>query len=315
MMTGTVIGYNSTGSSTSRLRARTSIAANSVPTAAKPDRAGDEDRRQPERVREQRRLEQQRHERHEHELRRRRAARRCPSELADVDRRARGGRQQQRAQRLRLPLALERAAERQRARKRDRDPQDARPRRPRAPALPARARTRRPARTRRRRTASCRRSRGCGPRPSGPSAAMSQTVRAQQRHELARRRHDARDTSRAARRAASTASTIRPSRRNSALVEQPFRQIEVVRGEDDDGAARRAAPRSRATQRRRRGVVQPGERLVEQHEPRVVDQRALERHALPHAAREARHRIVARGRRGPRARAPRRAAAVASATP
>ena len=35
-MTGTVIGYNSTGSSTSRLRARTSIAANSVPTAAKP---------------------------------------------------------------------------------------------------------------------------------------------------------------------------------------------------------------------------------------------------------------------------------------
>ena len=36
MMTGIVIGYNSTGSSTSRLRARTSIAANSVPTAAKP---------------------------------------------------------------------------------------------------------------------------------------------------------------------------------------------------------------------------------------------------------------------------------------
>jgi hypothetical protein len=35
-MTGIVIGYNSTGSRTSRLRARTSIAANSVPTDAKP---------------------------------------------------------------------------------------------------------------------------------------------------------------------------------------------------------------------------------------------------------------------------------------
>ena len=36
MMTGIVIGYKSTGSSTSRLRARTSIAANSVPTEANP---------------------------------------------------------------------------------------------------------------------------------------------------------------------------------------------------------------------------------------------------------------------------------------
>src|SRR5436189_6418798 len=36
MITGTVIGYNSTGSRTSRLRARTSIAENSVPTAANP---------------------------------------------------------------------------------------------------------------------------------------------------------------------------------------------------------------------------------------------------------------------------------------
>src|SRR5262245_15290323 len=36
MMTGIVIGYNSTGNSTSRLRARTSIAAKSVPTAQYP---------------------------------------------------------------------------------------------------------------------------------------------------------------------------------------------------------------------------------------------------------------------------------------
>src|SRR5262245_48707343 len=36
IMTGTVFGYNRIGSITSRLRARTSIAANSVPTTAKP---------------------------------------------------------------------------------------------------------------------------------------------------------------------------------------------------------------------------------------------------------------------------------------
>ena len=36
MMTGMVIGYNRIGSITSRVRARISIAANSVPTAAKP---------------------------------------------------------------------------------------------------------------------------------------------------------------------------------------------------------------------------------------------------------------------------------------
>src|SRR3954471_918288 len=36
MITGMVIGYNRMGSSTSRERARTSIAANSVPTAANP---------------------------------------------------------------------------------------------------------------------------------------------------------------------------------------------------------------------------------------------------------------------------------------
>src|SRR5439155_21939866 len=36
IITGIVIGYSRTGSSTSRLRARTSIAANNVPTAANP---------------------------------------------------------------------------------------------------------------------------------------------------------------------------------------------------------------------------------------------------------------------------------------
>ena len=36
MITGTTTGYNSTGSSMSRLRVRTSMAAKSVPTAARP---------------------------------------------------------------------------------------------------------------------------------------------------------------------------------------------------------------------------------------------------------------------------------------
>ena len=70
MMTGIVIGYNSTGSSTSRLRARTSIAANSVPTAANPSVPAEQQCREQQRRVEQRRLEQERDERHEHDLRR-----------------------------------------------------------------------------------------------------------------------------------------------------------------------------------------------------------------------------------------------------
>ena len=46
--TGTVIGYSSTGSSTSRLRARTSIAAKSVPTAANPTVPAHDDGGEPE---------------------------------------------------------------------------------------------------------------------------------------------------------------------------------------------------------------------------------------------------------------------------
>ena len=49
-----------------------------------------------------------------------------PEQLADVERRAIGRRQQQRAQRVVLPLALEGAPERQRAREGDRNPQDGR---------------------------------------------------------------------------------------------------------------------------------------------------------------------------------------------
>ena len=129
MMTGTVIGYNRIGSSTSRVRDRISIAANSVPTARKPDRAEHEQRQQVQRPREQRRLEQKRHHRHQQQLGQRQQ-RDDPEQLADVDRRPRRRRQQQRAHRFAVALALERPSERQVAGEDDRDPQNADRRRP-----------------------------------------------------------------------------------------------------------------------------------------------------------------------------------------
>ena len=48
--------------------------------------------------------------------------------------------------------------------------------------------------------------------------------------------------------------------------------------------------RSRADQRRRRVIVEPRERLVEQHESWLVQQRALERETLTQPARN-RHAI------------------------
>ena len=44
-------------------------------------------------------------------------------------------------------------------------------------------------------------------------------------------------------------------------------------------------------QRHGRGIVQSGERLVEQEQPRIVQQRALEGQPLAHAAGEPRHKV------------------------
>ena len=78
MMTGTVIGYNRTGSSTSRLRARTSIAANSVPTAANPSVPAASRPRQPAAAaRSSGAWNSSADQRHEHELRRAPAAAGC----------------------------------------------------------------------------------------------------------------------------------------------------------------------------------------------------------------------------------------------
>ena len=69
-------------------------------------------------------------------------------------------------------------------------------------------------------------------------------------------------------------------------------RFEIVGREQDDaaGAAQIGKPRAK---RARRGIVQAGERLVEQHEPRLVQQRALEREPLTHPARKSSDRIVA----------------------
>ena len=53
-----------------------------------------------------------------------------------------------------------------------------------------------------------------------------------------------------------------------------------------------ASALSRARHHTDRRVVETGKRLVEQHQPWIVQQRALEREALPHAARKSVHRVV-----------------------
>ena len=212
-----------------------------------------------------------------------------------------GRRQQQRAQRVVLALALEGAAERQRARERDRNPQDA-----------GRHIVQR---------------RGL-PRPA-PNENTSTTVTAKNsvvdsdleaahldREVLA---HDEpRDAEEAAHdvrhrlpvalaQAARCRCRCRPCR--------PSLQEQIARVSRPSATSRscvastirqpaRCRSRSRADQRRGRRLIETGERLVEQQQPRLVQQRALERHALAHAAREARHRDRRRARRGRRARAP-----------
>ncbi len=64
-----------------------------------------------------------------------------------------------------------------------------------------------------------------------------------------------------------------------------------MRGQDDDGAALPQGLQP-GDESAGRCVVEARERLVEQHEAGIVDERALERDALPHAARELRHGVV-----------------------
>src|SRR4051812_48296931 len=83
--------------------------------------------------------------------------------------------------------------------------------------------------------------------------------------------------------------------------DQAVGEIEVVRGQKDDGAAggEGAQPIGDQTDG---AIVEAGERLVEQHQPRRMQQRTLERQPLAHAAgkRADRLRPPTRGGRGPR---------------
>ena len=74
-------------------------------------------------------------------------------------------------------------------------------------------------------------------------------------------------------------------------VDQAVGKIQIVCRQHDDGAAR--GQRTQAVGDDADGaIVEPGERFVEQHEPRPVQQRAFERQPLPHPARKPADRIL-----------------------
>ena len=251
------------------------------------------------------------------------------SQLADVKGRAIDGRHHQRAERLALPFALECAAERERARERDRNPQDARgsvtERRALADETEGEDED----------AGNCEEERRVD---DLPAADLDEQVLARDepgsleecQHYLVPRAF----ASPAARRAPRLRCSARPQallipqhatldrplsldlRTNSAHVTIPFAQgsraglergqaavlqyqgavddrfdcLEVV-GRDDDDAAVVAEAGEPIRQRNGRGVVEPRERFVEEHEARIVEERALERQALTHSARKPRHRL------------------------
>ena len=287
MMTGIVIGYNRIGSSTSRVRARTSIAANSVPTAAEPDRAA------------------------------RPAAPRSSS-----GRLKSGAWNSSATSGTSSSFGDAEQRERCRAACRRRSPAAAP-----APAA-ARAASRRSARARTcGRAPACRRTRsqstGCRPRrprPARPSftnanaktsthdtaknsvvSAISRLLtsiatsfrstsqRGAEEHVSALR--PARGTARAGPARAGSSASSRPSRTSATRVTRPSaRSRSCVASTTIAPPA--ASARSRSRDDADRAIVEAGERLVEQHQPRPVQQRALERQPLPHAAREAADRVV-----------------------
>ena len=67
--------------------------------------------------------------------------------------------------------------------------------------------------------------------------------------------------------------------------EQSFCQVQVVRAAMTMARPLRQ-PAKAADERARRGLVEPGERFVEQQEARLMEQRPFEREPLPHAARK-----------------------------
>ena len=250
MTTGTVIGYSRTGSSTSRECARTSIAANSVPTDGEADRA--RSRAGPPAA-----------------TARGRAARRTasPTTARAIDLDASHQQQQRRAAcRDRPPAARPARAAARAASRACRSRSNARPsasvpenatatqRMPAAasssdaPFAHEREREDQHARDARR-TASCTPARGCAPRRRRSLRAMSQAAR-EDAHRRAASAERARGSARAACRPRPAIAARRALGEADRAIDEAVRALEVVRGHHDDRArareARAAAPTSSA---------------------------------------------------------------------
>ena len=277
-----MIGYNRIGSSTSRLRARTSIAANSVPTAAKPSVPDDQQRRQQHRLREERRLnssptsgtsttstsaEQQQD----------------AEQLADVDRRPSAG-----ASSSARSVSLWRS--RSNVRPSASVPENAiATHRIAGGDVVERRGLRRPARTR-----------TSAPRHGEEQRRRQDLEAADLDGQVLAHDHATRRAKKPLMRWPSPAGSDRAapplpvSVPTMPAVAQEHARASAGRRRHRDRAwparsgTRRAGARcSRATSAAGRRLIEAGERLVEQDQPRIVQQRALERDALAHAAREA----------------------------
>ena len=271
MITGMVIGYSSTGSSASRLRARVNIAANNVPTAANPIVPVASSAR--ERADAPRRRLEHQADGGTTIVSTAARSRENAQQLPDVERGAIHRRHQQRARRSRSG-ARARTPGRARAcpRRRSRSTESPRPR-PRPDALPSRTRTRTRARTTRRRRASCRGSRGSSARRPGPSSRRATPSPGTSLRRLLRREP---------RTVAFPQARARPKGRKPSVPQQQHAvrdrldDFQIVGRQHDDASALAELPQA-ITQGARGRVVEARERLVEEDQPRLVQQRALER--------------------------------------
>ena len=283
MMTGTVIGYKQHRQHHVAAARADQHRGEQRPHRGEAERAGRQQPDHQQRVVEQRRLEHQRHQRHDQDLDRRRAGSGCRAACrrrAPADRSAR---------------SAARAASRPAARAR---------RRGRAPACP---------RTRWRSTG-CRRPTSCTGRPSLTNPNANTSTQASAKNTVVSRisrvrvsiRRSLRVTIQTARANALMPASLPSTSDTDASVSPSIAATScVVRM--TMAPALRADPQPLA-QRFARRLVEPGERLVEQQQARLVDQRPLEREPLAHAAREARRRRRRAARRARRARARRRRA-------
>ncbi len=295
IMTGIVTGYNRIGSSTSRLRARASMAANSVPTLAKPTVPTTSSAATSSRSARTASPGTDSATSGTMTTSVASSSAMMPSELADVDGRPRARRQQQRPERIAVTFALERPAERERAGKRDRDPENAGGR------IPYRASIAALAHERHGKHHHARDGEEHGRIDQLTASRFDREILPRHDpHDAPERIHDARPAmsrrclipARAGRARPARVATSRPSCRMTARSSTASATSRSCVATSVMQPADRSS-RNRLDQRCRRRIVQPGERLVEQQQARAVQQRTLERQTLAHAAREARDQVAA----------------------